>query len=433
MKPSRYNYYVPYKKGNAVIFFNGISKFIFSVSENEFNLFHNIVSKTDIFKENYPHFWNMLFNLGFIVDDDKDEVAFIEQEFYKKINMPKYTLMIYPTYQCNFSCWYCIQHHTNEFMDSDTIEKVKKHIETYTIENKIEELELSWFGGEPLLFFDECIVGISLFAIDFCNKNNIKFINGITTNAYLITEDMLQKMKEINLDTFQITIDGCREQHNQVRNHSGLPSFDIILNNIVKILEVMPNASITLRFNYTNNNIIASKIIEDVNSCIPPKYRDKIISLLRKVWQIEEEEINEQSLEDIHAKFLENKYKTCNPEIFNSYESCYVEDIHFNTVFPNGTVDKCNNISPKKSRGKLNEDGSITWKSYPSYYKNSIFAKKEEYPCYKCKYLPLCMGPCPSIRDKGFEKNMSKCNFKNPKKTHNEAIVHYYETICFAD
>jgi uncharacterized protein len=431
MKPSRYNYYVPYKKDEAIIFFNGISKSIFSIPENEFKIFHDVVSYPDTFKEQYPYFWNTLLNLGFIVDDDKDEIAFVEQEFYKKINTPKCTLMIFPTYQCNFSCWYCVQHHTDEYMNSDVIEKIKKHIETYTIKNKIEELELSWFGGEPLLFFDECVFEISLFAMDFCKKNNIKFTNSITTNGYLITEEMLYKMKEINLNSFQITIDGCREQHNQVRNHSGLPSFDKILSNIVKILNVMPDSSMILRFNYTNDNIIASQIIEEVNSCVPLEYREKIKSLLRKVWQIEEDEINVEALEDIHTSFLEHNYKSFNPEIAKSYESCYAEEIHFNTIFPDGSVDKCGNISRENARGKLNSSGEIIWNAPLSYYEENIFTQKEKYPCSKCKYLPLCMGPCPSRRDKGFGKNVStKCDFKNPKKAHEEVIRGYYEDVC---
>lgn len=433
MKPSRYNYYVPYKKENSVIFFNSISKSIFSVSENEFTIFHNVVSQPNVCKEQYPHFWNTLLNLGFIVDDDKDEVAFVEQEFYKKINTPKCTLQIFPTYQCNFSCWYCVQHHTDEYMSKDVIENIKKHIETYTIENKIEELELAWFGGEPLLFFDECVFEISLFAMDFCKNNNIKFTNSITTNGYLITEDILHKMKEINLTSFQITIDGCREQHNQVRNHSGLPSFDVILKNIVKILNVMPDAGIVLRFNYTNNNIIASQIIDEVNSCVPLEYREKITSFFRRVWQVNEEDINVEELEKTHTNFLEHKYKSFNSEIFKLYESCYAEEIHFNTIFPDGSVDKCANMSRENVRGKLNTNGKIDWNSPLSYYEENIFTKKEEYPCTKCKYLPLCMGPCPARRDKGFGRGIStsKCNFDNPKKTHEEFIINYYETVCY--
>lgn len=430
MKASRYNYYVPYKKDNAVIFFNGISKSIFSVPDNEFNIFHDIVSHPDTYKETYPHFWDTLVNLGFIVDDNKDEIAFVEQEFYKKINTPKCTLMIFPTYQCNFSCWYCVQQHTDEYMNKDVMKNIKKHIETYTIENNIEELEISWFGGEPLLFFNECVVDLSLFAMNFCNKHNIQFTNSITTNGYLITEDMLQKMKEINLKSFQITIDGCREQHNQVRNHSGVPSFDIILNNIVRILNVMPDADMVLRFNYTNNNIIASQVIEEVNSCVPLEYREKITSLLRRVWQIDEEKIDEEALGEMHSNFLEHRYKSFNPEIFKLYQSCYAEDIHFTTIFPDGFVDKCGNISRENARGKLNENGSIIWKTFPSYYKENIFTQKYKYACSTCKYLPLCMGPCPSRRDKGFGKHMVTCNFNDPKKTHEEFIIQYYETVC---
>lgn len=421
MKTSRYNYFVPYKN-DAVIAFNGITKDFFSIAKDDYPAYLELISNPDICKKDFPNFHGILIKYGFIVDDNFDEYKSIKEKYFETIQEKTYTLIIFPTYQCNFSCWYCVQRHENEYMSKSTISDIKKHIEKYVITNNITHLELSWFGGEPLLYFNECITDISLFTIKFCKENGIEFTNGITTNGYLLDDRIINQMKTMEITSFQITIDGDREKHNSVRNENGCPSFDKILDNIVKILQIIPDAHMTLRFNYTADNV-DFKIISDLNDCIPSEYRKYIKILFRKVWQIDERSIDSTLVEMIQSKLRNSGYLIRSVDINMNYKSCYAENIHYNTIFHDGSVDKCGNINFKEAKGKLNDNGDIIWKTTHEYYNNNIFTKKNK--CQKCKYLPICMGPCPLCR----ERNDYSCGHINPQESHEFSIIEYYEMM----
>jgi uncharacterized protein len=118
------------------------------------------------------------------------------------------------------------------------------------------------------MYFNEVMMPISEYGRKAASKNNIPFVNQITTNAYLIDEVMVKKMKDIQLRTFQITIDGDEKRHNKIRNAKGAPSFQRIMQNIKLILENIPEASITLRLNYDDSTLMVSEL-DNVFSLIP--------------------------------------------------------------------------------------------------------------------------------------------------------------------
>lgn len=111
-------------------------------------------------------------------------------------------------------------------MKAEVIERIKKHILHMVEMEKIPVFHLSWFGGEPLLYFKEVVYSISLYTKHLCKENGISFYNSITTNASKITPEMVDQMNEISLSIFQITIDGDKERHDKIRNEEGNPSFD---------------------------------------------------------------------------------------------------------------------------------------------------------------------------------------------------------------
>lgn len=310
-------------------------------------------------------------------------------------------------------------------MTQDVANRIKKHIETYVIKNEIKALELSWFGGEPLLNFER-IDELASFAKEICSNHKILFFNTITTNGYLITDSILERMKFLEFKSFQITIDGDEKQHNQIRCDSNEPSFGRILSNITKILGAFSQIHLTIRFNYTDENIKTTNIVSDINKYIPLKYRNKIEILFRKVWQIEESKISYEALKRLRYKFKKSGYQLANADI-NNFISCYAESIHFNTIFHNGTVDKCGNIELEETRGKLNSNGEIEWETPPVYYTKTIFTTPGS--CSLCKYLPICMGPCPVRRERYILRNNYnlKCEIDNPQLFHENAILEYCE------
>jgi len=53
---------------------------------------------------------------------------------------------------------------------------------------ELDELEISWFGGEPLLALD-VITEISKHALDVAKTEGFPFRSGMTTNGYFLDQD----------------------------------------------------------------------------------------------------------------------------------------------------------------------------------------------------------------------------------------------------
>ncbi len=424
---SNYNYFLPYKD-NKTIVFNGLTKRFFLISRTNAEAMEETIRHPDEYVsiDEYSDLLSKLQKGGFIHNNDINEIEIIKDGYQKYIDNNDYTLIILTTYNCNFHCWYCTQKHVDESLSDDIVKRIKKHISKYLTDNNINQFNLSWFGGEPSLQADK-IIEISSFAKDFCLKHCIEFNNGITTNGSLLTEKMIRNFALCQLTDFQITIDGTKDMHNKVRfNNDIKDSFSIICNNLIRIIDNIPKAKITLRFNYTAKNL-TSKIIDDLNDALPEDYRRKIIFFPRKVWQESENNINDKNLESLQQKAIDSGYiLNYSNDIINNI--CYAEKKHFNTIFQNGEVDKCSNLEGASNRGVLDDTGNIIWNNdLPEYH-------QEKFPystnCTNCRHLPICMGICP-VRRRIAAPNMTsaKCVFDNPDKEFNLSIRNYVSHI----
>lgn len=216
------------------------------------------------------------------------------------------------------------------------------------------------------------------------------------------------------LNTYQITIDGKQDLHNKVRyNNSIKDSFSTICHNIIRLLNIIPEADITLRYNYTASNLDL-QIVDDINRQFPEEYRSRIKFFPRKVWQEDENDIPEDVYRALCDKIISSGYSIeLSHDIFSGI--CYAEKKHFNSIFQNGRVDKCSNIGLSQTRGSLDTDGNIVWDEDLIEYGGAQFLDNEL--CRECKFLPLCNGFCPVHRRKDKEEGKPKsCSLSNNVK-----------------
>lgn len=424
MRPSKYNYYIPYK--GKYLFFNGISKKFFMVSNEHHKDIEHIICHPELYKKQYASFIQKVSAAKFIVEDDVDEVKEAQEIFISKRDTNVYKLMILPTYACNLSCWYCVQKHRNLRLSPHAVDLIKRHIHYYLDKHKdISCLMLSWFGGEPLLAFD-LIMDISSYAQKVCKKNNVLFSNTITTNATLLDKDKIEALKQVDMSFFQITLDGCKEEHDKVKHLQGCSSYELILGNIKNLLEAIPQATCSLRFNYTDKNMDPQEFLDGINERIPATLRKNIILSFKKVWQVDNGVIDQNKMDELFERAKSYHYRM---DTAANFAICYVECRHYNTVFPNGWVDKCDNVDPEMARGRLKEDGSILWGDELAFWKHNSFVENES-ECFACKYLPVCNGPCPVERDRmwhGFQE--IKCRYSHPDGICRERIIRYCESF----
>jgi uncharacterized protein len=385
MKASRFNYIVP--NGEKVIIFNELTEFFFEVPKEKVHIYTTIISNPDEYTKSFIPFILRMKNQGFVLDDEIDETELLDEKFRQVQSEDLYHIMILPTYQCNLRCWYCIQDHQNMWMSDEIVLQIKSLVQKKIEDPDIKKCRLSWFGGEPLLCYSK-IIDLTSYIKNLCSKNNKTFICDITTNGTLLNRDLIRQLKDVGVTTYQITIDGDKLTHDSIKVLSKGSAYDKTLENINIITE---STSCVLRFNYTHENLKPENIIKDLKAKINTDNRHNVTFLLYKVWQEAEDTINHNEVDTlVHLSSdmgLNPLMPTCN--------LCYADKKHFDCIFPNGKVEKCDNESPNSAHGLLSQ-GKIVWNgdtiSHLPAYQNEFF------PCRACKYLPICWGPCVARR-----------------------------------
>lgn len=422
-KISEYNIIVPYKE--KFIYFNSYTNFSVALSPKEHEVIQEALKNLSFFEENYPTIFKKFCNTGFLIDSDKNEKEEILFNKKKGVFSDKdYHLIINPTLDCNFNCWYCYEKHPKEKMSENVFNRIKKHIEQKA--DEITGISLAWFGGEPLMCFDEIVKPLSLFTKNLIKIRKKTFSNSITTNAYLIDKEMIECFKEIDFKHFQITLDGNKEKHDKVRKHYGQPSFDKIYENIILICENIQDVHVTLRINYDGKTFDYGL---DFLENFPENIRHKINVYFHRVWQTyyneKTEKINKHLIKNmefaINLGFLSYFWRL---ELLKKY-ACYADRLHELHINYDGKLYKCTakDYSSKYEVGQLNEDGTVKL-NYSKEAKRFCKLTIENDLCLNCKYLPMCGGYCGQNYETLSKPNCIQKYFEIPFET---AIIKNYE------
>lgn len=420
MKASEYNYMIPF--GENVLFVNGITEAFFKVSGSNADAYKKIIDNPDINRKTYGAFISRMMSQGFIIDDATNEADTIRRKFESKRVGHQYYLMVLPTYQCNLRCWYCTQNHENLFMDDRTFEKIKSLVKRKLDNDKIKDFHLAWFGGEPLLAYDK-LLELTVFARDLTKELGKSFSSSITTNGTLLNPERIESLREAGIGHYQITLDGDRKMHNSIKKLGRISAYDRTLDNINLIAR---HTSVSLRFNYTKENLRPGMIFRDLENKLNPEVRKNIAFTIFKVWQ---EDTSLSDSKDVDELFRKGVASGMYSTLYTS-GVCYADYEHFDCIFPQGYVGKCDNHSPEDAPGVLQDDGTIVWgEDMSEYYSPGLFGEKQK-ECNSCRYLPLCFGPCVSKRENMLRnKGVISCIYENRERDMNRNIVNMVKTV----
>ena len=160
-------------------------------------------------------------------------------------------------HDCNLRCEYCFAA-KGDFGQGRMLmplEIGKKAID-FMIEKSMgrHNLELDFFGGEPLMNFD-VVKGVVEYARSREKETNKNFRFTITTNGMLLNEENIDY---INKEMFNVvlSIDGCKETNDKMRvAPNGTGSYDIIIPKFKKLVEKRgEDKSYYVRGTYTHFN-----------------------------------------------------------------------------------------------------------------------------------------------------------------------------------
>lgn len=395
MKLSVYNSFIAIDKKNALLYNAKVDKFIILTQPAIKSYFKG----ANYICENNPELFSQLQEITAIIDDDTDEVLNLRKSIKDVVeNDDLFELHINPTLDCNFNCWYCYEKHLKgSQMNTETIEATKIFIKNTLVKKNLKNFHLSFFGGEPLLYYNRVALPIINYCQDECEKKGICLSIHFTSNGYLVNKHIINDLSKRNT-TFQITLDGDKNNHNKTRFlKDGQGSYDKICNNIKELAS--QKVYICLRINYTLQNIQSVFSIHDTFKDIPIESKKYIVIDFQRVWQDNENEDINNMLENNRLKlfrlFQNSGFKVSYHKIHNSAKvPCYADKRNNILINYDGNVYSCTarNFTKDNSEGVLQADGSIKWISNKKEKRlASKFNRKE---CQLCRIAPICGGGC---------------------------------------
>lgn len=153
------------------------------------------------------------------------------------------------TNQCNLRCYYCFAEHNPRNLSWETMKAtIDFAINQYFEKGKWEDtLNFTFFGGEPMLRYEDIIIPSVKYVKDIFSKKDIekKYWPGfsMTTNGTLLNRKSLEFFREHNFSLL-LSIDGNEESQNVNRPKAdGSGSFQEVKKNIPDLLELFPNTT----------------------------------------------------------------------------------------------------------------------------------------------------------------------------------------------
>lgn len=417
MKLSKFNTAVNYD--DSIIYHNSYTHKFLLLDPFLYDLVHSIKDQGDIatLYDIHQDFYQALYEYGFLVEDEVDEMENVrkliasvdEQDHY-------YHLIINPTMNCNFSCWYCYETHEKKSqIMPETIDKIERLLNNICRANpQMHTVFISFFGGEPMLFFNR-MVDIMRKAKEITTAYNKDLQIAITSNGLLIDQHVIEELKNYTVAGFQITLDGNKENHDMVRFISkSKGSYEPIMENIKNLAR--NGLFITLRINFTMANLVGLEDVIDDLQELSPVEKQCIELSMQKVFQ----EPNSQHLADLVKVFkyyakaggIRHQSAVTSDTVRNS---CYADKTNQMVVNYNGDVYKCNarDFNQMNKEGVLDEHGEVTWNEQ---HNKRLTSKLTNKPCLSCSILPICGGGCSQMIVENVGKDFCVHDFDESSK-----------------
>lgn len=384
---------------------------IFSREDRYFlyNSQHNLFAEIpkDLYKILYNHDFGKLqqedledfCNKGILTDNSKKYLFYHESHI--KFNASSYNtselrLIIVPTTGCNFDCPYCFEgqktHKTiTPKIEDDLIEFINSH-------KLAKKLHITWYGGEPLLAFHQ----IKSIYNKIKAKTTLKITSHhIITNGSLINDEIIKFFDDTNLSHIQITLDGEEHTHNKSRHlkNTHEPTFQTILHNIQRLLDVLTKCDICIRVNIDKSNIDDFiNIYTDVCTRFPNKNLTIYPGFIRTdtddgcalCYDVLDNDgifkfFKHANQNNVNVNFMPRKVNS---------KGCMANHINSYIIGPSGEIYKCwNDVNHSdKIIGYINEREFSNRNLFCQYQSEANPFRDDK--CKNCLQFPICSGGC---------------------------------------
>ncbi|MGO1653141.1 thioether cross-link-forming SCIFF peptide maturase [Senegalia sp. (in: firmicutes)] len=201
---------------------------------------------------------------------ESNEMIFSNDNYLQDVNMNKEkivkALCLHIAHDCNLKCEYCFasQGDFNGEKAFMSLETGKKALDFLVKNSKNRRnLEVDFFGGEPLMNFD-VVKELVYYGRKIEKENNKNFRFTITTNGLLLDQEKMDFINE-NMSNVVLSLDGRREVNDNMRKTiNGQGSYDLIVPKFLDMANSRNGKDYYLRGTFTSKNLDFSKDIMEM-------------------------------------------------------------------------------------------------------------------------------------------------------------------------
>lgn len=360
-----------------------------------------------------------LYDRGYLVAQETNEYRRVQllagQQQYRSDIME---LILLASEDCNFRCVYCYEDFARGTMTPAVRQAIRKYVEKRAPE--VKELGIKWFGGEPLYGFS-AIEELAPFFVEIADKYSMSFGCHMTTNGYLLTPDVADKLLAWKINDFQITLDGMAEHHDVKRpTRDGCKTFDTILANLQSLRRRTDDFGVAIRLNFDSENIVS---LEPLLELLQKDFgRDERFTLhfhsIQK-WGGPNDDnlticgVNEarEATDQLYQSALDKDLQigTLQEATRPGQHVCYAARPYNFIIGADGTLMKCTIVLGSKDYnvlGKITDEGEMEI-DVDKFALWTEPAFEGDPTCKKCYMVPSCQGMyCPWIR---IEQDIQPC------------------------
>jgi uncharacterized protein len=361
-----------------------------------------------------------LYEKGFLVKEGTDEYRRIQLGFGSQhYRHDRLELILLASEDCNFRCDYCYEDFARGTMQPWVRAGVKRLVEKRL--EGLRNLSVSWFGGEPLYGL-AAIEELAPFFLRTAEERGLQLNNHMTTNGYLLTPEIADKLLAWQIRKFQITIDGRPEDHDRSRPaRDGQGTFWTIFANLRALYARTDRFEVDLRINFDQRNHVH---LDEFLGMVEQEFGGDPRFLLRFRAVGQWGGANDESLSvcgvDESRQIVLDLKREARRRGLNIADDirhvtgmgaqvCYAARPYNFIVGASGKLMKCTIDLDKQDRnvvGRLTAEGDLDLDvDKLALWTEPAFEKDGK--CRKCVVLPVCQGTfCPLVR---IESGESPC------------------------
>lgn len=331
-----------------------------------------------------------------------DQLPFDDQRCIKSL-----CLMV--TRGCNFRCKYCFEASQplgNINAGSMSVETAKKAIDWLILQGKDrKQLEIDFFGGEPLLYFPLVREAV-LYARSREKDSAKRFLMSITSNAFLLSEEIADFFQEHHISVI-FSLDGSREVNDLFRVDAlGKGTYDQSITNILNSIPKL-STGYYVRGTYTHQSLYFCKEIqhlyatgikqisfEPVATSLPElAIQESDLPIIRKQYEELADWLLLQTKKDPEFHFYHFELDLEKSICFEKLNTGCGAGVEYLSLSPEGKLYPCHQFDGRSEYAFGSLDSSELNKELKNLFKQKTLSYSRS-ECMECWAKTLCGGGC---------------------------------------